>query len=123
MKKIEWLLRVGVFGTFLGHGVFAFMGKAQWLVYLTTVGIPASSAPDILQMIGMLDILVAFIILIRPIKVVIIWAIVWTFSTALIRPIAGLPVWDFVERAANWAAPLSLLLIKGWPKNFKDLFK
>ncbi|KAA3610166.1 MAG: hypothetical protein D8M58_06955 [Calditrichaeota bacterium] len=123
MKKIEWILRIGIFGTFLGHGIFAYLGKASWLVYLTTVGISAQAAPDILKFIGMLDILVAFIILLRPVKIVIIWALIWTLATALIRPIAGLPIWDFVERAANWAAPLALITLKGWPRNFRDLFK
>jgi hypothetical protein len=123
MKKIEIVLRIGVFGTFLGHGIFAYMRKAEWLAYLTTVGVPLKSAPDVLHLIGMLDILIAFIILIRPVKVVILWAVFWAFSTALIRPFAGLPIWDFVERAANWAAPLALLILKGWPKRFKDLFR
>jgi hypothetical protein len=42
--------------------------------------------------------------------------------TALIRPISGDPIWDFVERFANFAAPLALLGIKGYPKKFKDWF-
>ena len=29
------------------------------------------------------------------------------------------PIWDFVERWANWGAPLALLLLLGWPKNLK----
>ncbi len=123
MKKVEWILRIGVFGTFLGHGIFAYTGKPQWLIYLTTVGIPSDSAPDVLFLIGLLDILVAFTVLFHPVKMVLIWAVIWTFSTALIRPIAGLPVWDFVERSANWAAPLALLIITGWPKSIKDLLK
>jgi hypothetical protein len=123
MKNVEWILRIGIFGTFLGHGIFAYLGKPQWLVYLTTVGIPSHSAPEILHLIGILDILIAFTILGYPIKLVILWALIWTFSTALIRPFAGLPIWDFVERSANWAAPLALLIIKGWPKSFKDLIK
>lgn len=33
------------------------------------------------------------------------------FLTALARPLAGQPIWDFVERWANWGAPLSLYLL------------
>ena len=123
MKKVEWVLRIGIFGTFLGHGIFAINRKTEWLIYLTTVGIPSNTAPDFLQFIGILDILVAFIILIKPIKTVVIWAFIWAIATALIRPISGLPIWDFVERATNWAAPLALFLIKRWPKNIKGWFK
>jgi len=47
----------------------------------------------------------------------------WGFRTALLRPIVGEPIWDFIERWANWGAPLALLLLIGWPKSFKELFK
>lgn len=38
LKKIEHVLRFAVFMTFLGHGIFALMGTAKWLIYLETVG-------------------------------------------------------------------------------------
>ena len=44
------------------------------------------------------------------------------FLTALARPIAGDPIWDFVERTANWATPLALLYLRGLPKNLKEFF-
>lgn len=30
-KKLEWILRIGVAGEFLGHGIFALQGKADWI--------------------------------------------------------------------------------------------
>jgi len=36
---------------------------------------------------------------------------VWGFWTALVRPLVGEPIWDFVERWANWGAPLALYLL------------
>ena len=60
--------------------------------------------------IGVLDIIVALIILLRPNKVFVIWAIIWTFSTALIRPVSGEPIWDFIERGANWIVPICLYI-------------
>ncbi|MBI2574698.1 hypothetical protein HYV82_02320 [Candidatus Woesearchaeota archaeon] len=126
MKKAtlqEWILRIGIFGTFLGHGVFALQGKESWIKYITAVGFPESTAASLLPIIGSLDIIVAFLALLWPIRIVLIWAVLWGFSTALIRPIAGEPIWDFVERTANWAAPLALLVIEGLPKKIKDLFE
>ncbi|MBI2142584.1 hypothetical protein HYU15_03825 [Candidatus Woesearchaeota archaeon] len=112
--KQEWILRVGIFGTFLGHGVFALQGKH---------GFSEATAASLLPMIGVLDITVAVLALLWPIRIVLIWAAFWGFSTALIRPISGEPIWDFVERTANWAAPLALLVIEGLPKKIKDLFE
>jgi len=118
----EWILRVGVFGTFLGHGILALGVKQGWIPYFTKIGFEASTATALLPLIGLLDIAVAFTVLLYPIRIVLMWAAVWGFATALIRPITGEPIWDFVERAANWAAPLALLYISKWPRKFKDLF-
>jgi len=121
-KKVEWALRLGLFGTFLGHGVFALLVKQSWIPYFTSVGISEANATILLPLIGVLDILVAISALIKPIRAVLIWATFWAFLTALIRPIAGEPVWDFVERTANWAVPLALLYLRGWPKKLKEFF-
>ena len=122
-KDPEWILRLGIFGAFLGHGVFALGVKASWLPYFASVGIAESTATTLLPMIGALDLLVAFLVLVKPLKVVLVWATFWGFLTALIRPISGDPIWDFVERWANWTAPLALLALQGFPKSLKDWFK
>jgi len=121
-KKAEWILRIAVFGTFLGHGVFALLIKQGWIPYFTSVGISEANAIMLLPLIGVLDILVAIFALIKPIRIVLIYASMWAFMTALIRPIAGEPVWDFVERTANWAAPLALLYLRKLPKKLRDFF-
>ena len=121
-KKVEWILRIGVFGAFLGHGIFALGVKEGWIEYFTAIGITEDMARTLMPIIGTMDIVVAFFAIVKPFRVVIAWAAVWGFATALIRPIAGEPIWDFVERSANWAAPLALLALQGFPKKFKDWF-
>lgn len=123
ISRAELVLRVGIFGSFLGHGVFALMVKQSWIPYLTTVGFSEQTALTLLPLIGILDIIVALFVLFMPLKIVLVWAVFWGFATALIRPLAGDPIWDFVERSANWAAPLALLLLQGFPQSFKELFK
>jgi hypothetical protein len=120
VSKVEWILRIGVFGSFLGHGVFALMIKEGWIPYFTAIGIPETTAATLLPLIGILDILVAIAVLYKPLRGILAWAAFWGFLTALIRPIAGEPIWDFVERSANWAAPLALLYLQGIPKKAKD---
>ena len=110
-KIAEWILRIGIFGTFLGHGIFALMIKKSWIPYFTSVGISESAAMTLLPLIGIIDVIVAVSVLIRPIKIILIWAALWGFVTALIRPISGEPIWDFVERSSNWAAPLALFYL------------
>jgi hypothetical protein len=120
LKKVEWILRVGVFGSFLGHGVFALQAKQGWIPYFTSVGITESLANTLLPLIGIMDVAVALMALFWPIRLVLGWAAFWGMLTALIRPVSGEPIWDFIERWANWAAPLALLYLRGLPKKAKE---
>jgi hypothetical protein len=122
-KNPEMILRVGVAGEFLGHGVFALGVKQGWIPYFTSLGFTEGFAAMVLPIVGIMDILVAIFVLFWPLRIVLGWATLWGFWTALIRPLAGEPIWDFVERFANWAAPLALLAMKGFPKTFNDWFK
>jgi uncharacterized membrane protein len=73
--------------------------------------------------IGIADIIIAFTVLIYPIRAVVGWAVLWAFMTALSRPISGDRFVEFVERSANWCLPLILLLLLGIPNDFKSWFK
>ncbi|MEK7575748.1 MAG: hypothetical protein AAB491_01515 [Patescibacteria group bacterium] len=120
---IKWVLRIAVAGEFIGHGVFALQGKKVWIDWIKQLtGAEIGTAAILLTLIGLLDLLVALIVLLRPIRAVVLWAVFWGFWTALVRPVVGEPIWDFIERWANWGAPLALLLLLGWPKNWKEWF-
>ena len=123
-KLIEWVLRISVAGEFIGHGVFAIQGKQDWIGWFAKFGVSdAGTATQILFILGMIDIALAILVLIKPMRLPLLWMIFWGFWTELLRPIVGMPIWDFVERWANWGAPLTLLLIIGWPKSAKEWLK
>lgn len=123
-KIIERVLRIAVAGEFIGHGVFALQGKKTWIDWIHQLtGAEAGMAATLLTLVGLLDLLVALIVLVWPIRAAVLWAAFWGFWTALVRPIVGEPIWDFIERWANWGAPLALLLLLGWPKTFREWFK
>jgi hypothetical protein len=122
-KLINWVLRIGVAGEFLGHGVFALEQKADWVKWTgQLLGTNPEVSGQLIFIVGIMDIIVALIVLFRPIPIVLLWATFWGFWTALVRPLVGMPVWDFVERFANWAAPLALLLMMGWPRTVREWF-
>ncbi|MBI1970214.1 hypothetical protein HYS47_00550 [Candidatus Woesearchaeota archaeon] len=120
---IDLILRLGVFGTFLGHGIFALQVKQGWIKYFLAVGISEPTATTLLPLIGIMDLTVALVTLFKPLRIVLCWAVLWALITALIRPVSGEPVWDFVERAANFMAPLALLALHGFPKTIKELWQ
>lgn len=122
-KPVQWILRVAVAGEFIGHGALALQGKQAWIGWISQLtGADPNLATQLLFLIGLLDVLVALIVLIRPIRAVLLWAAFWGFWTALVRPLVGESVLDFVERWANWGAPLALLLLLGWPKKIREWF-
>jgi len=123
-KLTEWVLRFAVAGEFIGHGVFALQGKKAWIEWFSIFGISDTGlATQLLFLLGVADIVLAILILIKPVRIALLWMALWGFWTALLRPIVGEPIWDFVERWANWGSPLALLLLLGWPKNWKEWFR
>lgn len=123
-RLITWVLRIAIFGEFLGHGVFALQGKSGWFKYFNAVGITGDETiKTILLLVGIMDVVLAILVLIRPMRLPLLWMAVWGLWTSMIRwPIGPDPIWDFFERWANWGAPLALLLIMGWPKRPRDWF-
>lgn len=114
-KKIEWILRVGVAGEFFGHGMLAIGGKADWIAWIgKIISVSTPTATNLLLLIGISDLIVAAIVLVRPMRPVLLWATFWGFWTALLRPVVmylgvtNVGWLDFIERFANWAAPLAL---------------
>lgn len=123
-KLIEWVLRIAVAGEFIGHGVFALQGKKAWIGWFATFGVTdASLAQQLLFALGLLDIALGLLVLIKPVRLALLWMTFWGFWTALLRPLVGESFWDFIERWANWGAPLALLLLKGWPKSWREWLK
>ena len=113
-KKLEWILRIGVFGEFFGHGMLAIGGKQDWVHWISQLtGINTPLAHNMLIVIGVFDVMVSGIVLLKPahfkhMSSILLWAAFWGFWTALVRPLVGIGWLDFIERFANVAAPLAL---------------
>src|SRR3989344_2791634 len=120
-KLMEWVLRIAVAGEFIGHGVFALQGRQAWVEWFSIFGISdVQTATTLLWLIGLMGVVLAILFLLKPIRIALLWVAFWGFWTALMRPIAGDSIFEFVERWANWGAPLALLLLLGWPKGWKE---
>ncbi len=114
-KKLEWALRIGVAGEFFGHGVLSIEGKADFVKWIGLIlHVSTETATMLLLVIGIVDVLLALLVLFKPMPKALLWMAFWGFWTALVRPIVmylGVTTtgWmDFVERFANWGAPLAL---------------
>jgi len=105
-----FILKIGLALTFLGHGVFALLGRTSWISYLMLLGFSHDTSEALLTLIGGLDILVAIGTLTLRTPFIFLWCTLWTLATALIRPLAGESWFEFIERGAFYGVSLFLYL-------------
>ena len=112
--RLEWLLRLAVAGAFVGHGAYgAVVAKSSWLSYFAAVAIPQSvvTADALMTVVGIAEIAAGLFLLVLPIPALLVLMGCWKIFTELLRPIAGEPGWEFVERASNMVAPFALFVV------------
>jgi hypothetical protein len=108
---VAWMLRCGVAACFIGHGALGLSRTAAWASYFAVVGIGREHALALMPWVGAFDVAMALSVLLFPLRGVILYMTVWALWTALLRPLAGEPFWEAVERAGNYGAPLALFLL------------
>ena len=116
---LEWLLRLATAGAFIGHGAYgAFMQKPGWYGFLSELGFDRTSvdAHNLMVWVGGVEMALGVLALFTPMPALLLVLVAWKVATEFAGyPLHGLPAWEFVERWSNYAAPLALLLVRGWP--------
>jgi hypothetical protein len=90
-----------------GHGALAAQGKPLLASHLGLAGLP----PDALSLVGYAEMSVALLLLAAPSTPLLVAITLWKLSTEALFPIAGAPIWEFIERGGSYAAPLALALL------------
>jgi hypothetical protein len=121
-QRLHYTLRVAVALCFIGHGAFGIITKATWCNYFGVFGIGTTGSYQLMPVIGSIDILMGMMMLVYPVRAIAGWLVVWGAITALMRPLSGEPVAEFVERVGNFGAPLALLILSGIPKQLPGWF-
>jgi hypothetical protein len=117
-QQVGWILRVTTAALLIGHGGFgAFMHKSEWTGYFATAGVGPSAVTRfaLVDLAGWFEIGLGLAILAWPWAGLLLFAFVWKLATEWLRPLAGEPLWEFIERGGSYAAPLALLWLQGWP--------
>ena len=140
-RNIAAVAGVGTAMTFLGHGMWAVVEKSPKFVQLLTGSyenifgstLSDATATNWVQFIGKIDITLAIIFALATVGLLMsggrlkslstsrllvglyAWGVFWGFATALSRVTAAdtwyPEIWDWVERAPNFALPLIGLII------------
>ena len=91
----------------VGHGALGIADKALLATHYTTIGLPTSTT----VLVGWFEIVLALALAVRPIAGLLIFIAAWKLATEFLFVTAGAPIWEFVERAGSYAAPLALALL------------
>jgi hypothetical protein len=122
-NKVYYTLRIASAMCFIGHGAFGIITKQIWCNYFAVFGISHDMAYHLMPWLGSIDILFGLSLLLYPTRAILLWLVAWGIITASLRPLSGEPFAEFIERAGNFGAPLTLLLLCGLSgKSIKDWF-
>ena len=88
----------------VGHGALGVGGKSLLVTHYATIGLPA----DTTAIIGWFEIALAVAVAMRPRVGLLLFVAAWKLATEFLFVAAGAPIWEFVERAGSYAAPLAL---------------
>ena len=86
---VEWILRVGAFMCFVGHGAFGVITKEAWVSYFAVVGIGRDMAYTLMPLVGFIDIGMGILMLVAPVPLVGWWMVGWAIWTASLRHLSS----------------------------------
>ena len=113
-------IQFSIFLIFMAHGIGSFLDNGLYIDYIigfvrdyTALSIKQQQAEELLIVIGIIDVTVAVLVLIKPFKALIYWVIFWGFLTALLRIVDAsiLNYAEFLMRVPHFGLPLVLLII------------
>ena len=91
-----------------GHGALAAITAKPLLAsHFALVGLPSSA----ITVAGWAEMVAAVLVVVRPSPPLLFTIMAWKMATEALYPVSGTPIWEFVERAGSYAAPLALALI------------
>jgi hypothetical protein len=103
-ETLKWTTALLLFG----HGALgAVTGTPLLAQNYAAVGLPESTE----MIIGWFEMTLAGAVLWRPATRLILFVAAWKLMTESLFIAAGAPIWEFVERAGSFAAPLALAIL------------
>lgn len=107
MKRLETCLRIVVFLLFLGHGWLNLIGKKGLIDQYTSLGF--SDPFQVAQLVGIVEIIAACVIMIRPLRPLIFVFLIWKMASELFYP--HYDVLEWIERGGSYGSLLALWIL------------
>ncbi len=114
-------MRLIIASTFLMQGIIAITSAHDVIAFYHLSVLPSTVAQYVAVLIGIMDFMVLVSILIRPYRMVLVWTLFWGLLTSIVAFLSATPLVLFLQSLPGWLAPLALLLLRGWPRKWKEM--
>lgn len=104
IERVGWCLRIVVFLLFTGHGILNLIEKKALLDQYKSLGF--YNTANVAHIVGALEILAAFSVLIRPLQPILFFLFLWKAASELFYP--HWELFEFVERGGSYGCILAL---------------
>jgi hypothetical protein len=99
-----------------GHGALgALVIKPELTAHYAAIGL----GPETTAMVGWFEIALALAVAARPVAPLLVAVAAWKLATEWLFVVSGAPVWESVERAGSYAAPLALAALLPQPHDHR----
>jgi hypothetical protein len=92
----------------VGHAGLALGQKPLLVGHASAVGLSAASV----VLVGWVELALAALVLAVPAPAVLVGVAAWKIGTEMLFPVAGAPIWEFIERGGSYGAPLALAVLQ-----------
>ena len=110
LHRLRAVLAFAVVFLLVGHGMLGLSGKPGHIANYASLFSP-SAAIDATRIAGLLEILLAVAVVLRPSAGVLLLVAAWKIGTESLFVTAGAPAWEVVERGGSFAAPIALAIV------------
>jgi hypothetical protein len=116
VDALAWVVRISIALLLMGHGGLGIWAhKKEWADFFGFFGISAGTVASahLSQYVGVFEIVLGLAVLVKPVRGLIVFVLVWKLGTELLRPLVGQPMFQFIERSGDYVLPVGLLLLAG----------
>ena len=113
------ILRASTVLLVLGHGALGVIGTSTLTRHYAALGLD----PFLMPLVGWCEIGLALAVAVRPAVGLLLGVAAWKLATEAVFLVAGYPVWEYVERAGSYVAPLALAALVPVSYTHLDVYK
>jgi hypothetical protein len=108
-SRLAWILRLTTVFLLAGHGALNLIVRKP--IFVTHYGMLGLHGTWAEPAVGAFECVLALAVLIQPGFGLLLFVLAWKLATEALSPMAGSPIWVFIEHGGSYAAPLGLALL------------